>query len=89
MKYTNHAKEKMDEYGVTEKDVEDTIRAPEKLFLDVKTGRLIGVRKWTEDKHLVVVYEVNDFTTIVTVFPTSKINKVIESRVRRGRWVEL
>ena len=61
MRYTNHAKEKMSEYDISEEDIEGTVKAPEKLFLDVKTGRLIAIKKWTEDKHLVVVYEVDDF----------------------------
>ncbi len=89
MEYTYHAREKMREYSISEADIEKTIKAPEKLFLDVKTGRLIAIKKWIESKHLVVVYEADEPVTIVTAFPTSKVNKVVENRVKKGRWVEL
>lgn len=74
----------MEEYGIKEDGVEETVREPEKLFLDIKTGRLIAIMKYGE-KHLVVVYESNEEIVIVTVFSTSKINKIVENRVRNGR----
>jgi len=54
MKYTNHAREKMNEYGISEKDVKDTGKVLEKLFLDV--NRLIGVKKWSGDKRLSEIF---------------------------------
>jgi len=62
----------MIEYGVSEVDIENILDNPEMLFLDLKTGRLVAVKKWIGNKHLVVVFEKNDPLTIVTVFPTSK-----------------
>ena len=87
--YTNHAKANMIEYGVSEVDVENTLGNPEMLFLDLKTGRLVAVKKWIGNKHLVVVFEKNDPLTIVTVFPTSKLNKVVRRRIENNRWLEL
>ncbi|RLI82815.1 hypothetical protein DRP04_03075 [Archaeoglobales archaeon] len=84
MIFTSHAKTRMEEYGIKEDGVEETVREPEKLFLDIKTGGLIAIRKYGE-KHLVVVYESNEEIVIVTVFSTSKINKIVENRVRNGR----
>lgn len=43
--YTNHAKANMIEYGVSEVDVENILDNPEMLFLDLKTGRLVAVKK--------------------------------------------
>ncbi len=88
MLLTIHAREKMKEYGIEEKEIEDTIKAPEKAFLDIKTGREIAVKSW-KDKHLVVVFERNDIVNVVTVFPTSKINKVVERRLKSRRWLEI
>lgn len=88
MIYTPHAKTRMEEYGIDESSVEDTIKNPENLFLDIKTGRLIAVKKQNK-KWLIVVYEGDDGITIITVFPTSKINKIVDSRTKNGRWLEL
>lgn len=85
---TPHAKTRMEEYEIKESEIEETIKYPEKLFLDIKTGRLVAIKKHGE-KHLVVVYESNEEIVIITVFPTSKINKIVESRVKSGRWLEL
>ncbi len=88
MIYTPQAKTRMEEYGIDESSVEDTIKNPENLFLDIKTGRLIAVKKQNK-KWLIVVYEGDDGITIITVFPTSKINKIVDSRTKNGRWLEL
>jgi hypothetical protein len=84
----DHAKLRMSDYRISESEVEEVVKNPEKLFLDLKTGRIIAIRKWM-DKHLVVVFEKNDLIVIVTVFPTSKVNKVVEKRIEKGRWLEL
>ncbi len=88
MIFTTHAKIRMEEYGIREDEIKETVKEPEKLFLDVKTGRLVAI-KTHEEKHLVVVYESNKEIVIITVFPTSKINKIVENRVKNGRWLEL
>ncbi len=87
--YTEHAKENLGYYGIPEQDVEKVLNKAERVFLDLKTGRLIAVGSWTEEKHLVVVFEKNDTTTVITVFPTSKIEKMIERRTAKGRWLEI
>ena len=64
---------------ITSKNV---LEEQEKIFLDVKTGRFVAIKRW-KDKYLVVVFESYDEPTVITVFPTSKINKVmkrVESR---------
>ncbi len=87
--YTEHARENLGYYDIPERDVERVLKNAEKVFLDLKTGRLIAVGSWTEGKHLVVVFEKNDTTTIITVFPTSKIEKMVERRTAKGRWLEI
>jgi len=87
--YTAHARENLNYYGISVQDVKNVLERAERIFLDLKTGRLIAVGRWLKDKHLVVVFEKDDDTTVVTVFPTSKIDKMIERRIIRGRWVEI
>ncbi|ADC64442.1 conserved hypothetical protein [Ferroglobus placidus DSM 10642] len=88
MKFTNHIRERMLEYNISEQEVLEAIKEPDSLYLDVLTGRFVAVKK-TGSKAIVAVFEKNDETTLITVFPTSKINKVVESRIRSGRWIEI
>jgi|Deesub1362B_J571_1020462.scaffolds.fasta_scaffold11342_2 uncharacterized DUF497 family protein len=87
--YTVHAKENLNYYGISMQDVKNVLDGPERIFLDLKTGRLIAIGRWLEDKYLVVVFEKNDDTTVITVFPTSKIDKMVERRITKGRWMEI
>ncbi len=87
--YTEHARENLGSYDIPEQDVERVLNKAERVFLDLKTGRLIAIGRWTENKYLVVVFEKNDTITIITVFPTSKIKKMIERRTAKGRWLEI
>jgi len=87
--YTAHARDNLAYYGISERDVKNVLDRAERIFLDIKTGRLVAVGRWLKDKHLVVVFEKNDDTTVITVFPTSKIDKMIEGRIKRGRWLEI
>ncbi len=45
----------------------------------------IAGEKQTKSRALVIVFEKDDNITIVTLFPTSKINKILKNRVRSGR----
>ena len=87
MRFTKHAKDRLAEYGISEEDVENMLKEPEKVFLDLKTGRFVAVKRW-KDKHLVIVFESGDELMVITAFPTSKIHKVMR-RVESGRWIEL
>lgn len=88
MIFTDHAKDRLNEYGINESDIDSVLRNYEAMFLDLKTGRNIAVKRWTVSKHLVVVFEKNDRVLIITLFPTSKIDKV-RNRVEKERWLEL
>ena len=87
VRFTEHAQDRLNEYGIPQKDVSDVLKKPERVFLDVKTGRFIAIGSW-KGKHLVVVFESYEEPVVVTVFPTSKINKVLK-RAESGRWIEL
>ncbi len=88
MKFTEYARMRMKEYDIPEKEVYNCITSPDELYLDILTGRVVAVKKISKEKYLITVYEGNDEITIVTLFPTSKVNK-IEKRVKSGRWLEL
>ena len=59
IRFTKHAKDRLAEYGISEEDVENMLKEPEKVFLDLKTGRFAAVKRW-KDKHLVIVFESED-----------------------------
>ncbi len=88
MKFTDHAKIRLEEYDISEEDIANCITSPDHLYLDILTGRIVAVKRIAENRYLITVYESNDEITIVTLFPTSKINK-IEKRIKSGRWLEL
>jgi len=88
MGFTEHAQDRLNEYGIPEEDVGNILKKPERAFLDVKTGRFVAIGWWKGGKYLVVVFESYEEPVVVTVFPTGKINKVLK-RVETGRWIEL
>ena len=88
MKFTEHARMRMGEYGIPEEEVYNCISSPDELYLDILTGRVVAVKKVSGGRYLITIYESNGEITIVTLFPTSKVNK-IKKRVRSGRWLEL
>ncbi len=78
---------RLKEYEIDESDIDSVLRNYEAMFLDLKTGRNIAVERWTEVKHLVVVFEKNDTVVIITN-SCGKIDKV-RKRLEKGRWLEL
>lgn len=89
MHFTDHALERMSLYSISPEDVERTVQSPKRKFFDIATGRYIAVGK-KNGHSLVVVYEKSGGETlIVTTYHTSKIDKIIETKLSSGRWVEL
>ncbi len=84
MKFTDHAIDRMKKRKVTEAEVREALSNSEDLFLDVHTGYFVAVRK-KDGKWLIVVF---DREEIVTVVVTSKF-KIVENRVKSGRWIRV
>ena len=82
MRFTRHAKERMEERGVTEDDVRRTVEFPDKIGRSViSPSRFIVKNVYYNTalgkKHLLmVIYEErNEGVLVVTIIDTSKIDK--------------
>lgn len=66
-----------------------TLKKPEMRFFDISTGHTVAVRR-IGDKSLIVVYDIVGKTyEVVTVFATSKTEKIIKRKVEIGYWTRL
>ncbi len=89
MRFTDHATERMSLYSISSEDIARVLQNPKRKFFDVATARYIAVGE-KNGHSLVVVYEKSGGEIlIVTAYHTSKIDKIIETKLSSGRWVEL
>jgi len=58
LSYTRHAQLKLEERKIHESEVEEILKHPEEVLLDMETGNLVAVgkRTTTQEHYLVVVY---------------------------------
>ncbi len=89
--FSSHAKEKLKERNISEKEVITTLQNPQHLYLDSETGNSIAIsRRRKPGHHLIVVFrKVGGKIKIVTVIDTSSVEKIIERREKKGRWIRL
>jgi len=75
IKFTLHAKLKIKERNIDEKEIFKTIRQPEEIFLDVDTGNIviIGERE-SKSGHKLIVVMSYDMKKVITIIDTSKID---------------
>ena len=88
-KYSEHAKLKLREREIQEHEVEEILRKPREILLDIETGNLImvGDRKSKQNHKLIVVYS-REKNKVVTIIDTSK-TEIIKKRKEIGRWVKI
>ncbi len=89
--FSSHAREKLKERKIAEKEVLTTLQNPEHLFLDSETGNSIAISKREKpDHHLIVAFrKAEGKIKIITVIDTSSVEKIVEKREKRGRWIRL
>jgi len=89
IEYSEHAELKIKEREIQKHEIEEIIKNPEEVFLDVETGNLVAVgdRKSKQGHKLIVVYS-QERNKIVTVIDTSRM-KIIKRRKALGRWVKI
>ena len=75
----------MEERGVTREDVYEVLGEPDELLFDTETGRLIAVKYGAG--LCVVADTAEDTVKIVTVLVNSNLERLVERRKSRGRWV--
>lgn len=88
LKFTRHAREVMVKRGVDELTLLNGVESPDKIFLDRRSNLIVAVKE--NEQALVVLYDpINDCFEIVTVFKTSKLVRLIRSRLDKGCWVRV
>ena len=88
IQFSNHASEKSTERKITKEDIYKTLDNPDMLFKDLSHNTLIAVKE-IAGKSVVVAYERDEVIRVVTVYHTSKLDKLIRSKLRRGLWRKL
>jgi hypothetical protein len=88
--YSVHAEHKFKERRISKSDVEEVLKGPEDVFLDIETGNLVAVGKSRSKKghKLIIVYSPGKRIKVVTVIDTSRM-EIIERREERRRWVKI
>jgi hypothetical protein len=81
--FTKHAEEAMVKRELSEELVISAVRVPDKVFLDRRSGFMVAIKE--KEVPLVVVYDVvDDEVEVITAFKTSKLDKIIKSRLEKG-----
>jgi len=88
--YSVHAEQKFKERGISKSEVEEVLKSPEDVFLDIETGNLVAVgkRRPKEGHKLIIVYLPGKRIKVVTVIDTSRM-EIIDRREERRRWVKI
>jgi uncharacterized DUF497 family protein len=89
--FSNHAREKLKERSIGEEEVIAALQNPKHLFLDSETGNSIAISAREKPNHyLIVVFrKVERKIKIVTVIDTSSVERIVEKREKKGRWIRL
>jgi Domain of unknown function (DUF4258) len=86
IKFSIHAKEKIQSRGVKKSDILLAMKAPESLYQDFEHGTVIAVRK-VSGNSIIVVYKIDDNgTKVITLFYATKLDKLIRAKTARGAW---
>lgn len=86
--FTKHAREAIVKRELDAELILNAILAPDELFWDRRSGCMVAIKK--DDLALIVVYEVtNEKFRVVTAFKSSKLVKLIRSKLGKGFWVKI
>ncbi len=89
MRFGKHAEIAMVTRRIKAEQILLTLKKPETRFFDISTGHIVAIRR-INGKSLVVVYDIVGKTyEVVTVFATSKTQKIIKRKVEIGYWMRL
>lgn len=89
VEFTRHTIEKMNARHVSESDIHLVLKDPDNMFYDKDRGTFV-VAKSIRDRYLLVLYTRKNKTfRVVTVYFSTKIDKLIDSKIRRGTWIKI
>ncbi|MCR4292279.1 MAG: DUF4258 domain-containing protein [Candidatus Kuenenia sp.] len=79
--YTRHAQLKIEERGIQKSEVEEILKRPEEVLLDLETGNLIAVGKRgiVQDRYLIFAYS-SEKNKVITITTHLKKKSLIEGR---------
>ncbi len=88
IEFTRHAIEKMKVRHVSESDIQSALKESSGLFYDVEHGTFVTAKP-LRNRYLVILYtRKNETFNVVTVYFSTKIDKLIESKIRRVTWIK-
>jgi hypothetical protein len=89
IRFTKHAIEKVNARYIFESDVQVTLNEPDNKFYDEEHQTFVAL-KFVRNRYLVILYTHKDETfRVVTLYSSTKIDKLIKSKIRRGAWVKI
>jgi hypothetical protein len=86
LKFSSHAKEKMKIRKIKVSDVDAAITTPDNAYEDVEHGTLIAIKKVNGNSIIVAYNIVNDGAKVITLFYTTKLDKLVKTKTARGAW---
>ncbi len=84
--YTEHALYQMRSRSVSKEIVESTLNEPDEIYEDIQYKNMVCIKNIRNTTLLVFFRIIGRDRKIVSTFYTTKANKVIEGKVRRGLW---
>lgn len=89
VEFSHHALEKIRRRGVNMSHVHQTLRTPDELYEDVEHGTMIAIKK-VNDKFIILAYrEEDEVVKVITIYYTSKFDRLIRSKMVRGAWKKI
>jgi hypothetical protein len=83
---SHHALEKAHRRGVNISHIYQTLKTPDDIYEDVEHNTTVAVKK-TDDKSIILAYrEERGLVKIITLYYTTKLDRLIESKTVRGAW---
>ena len=90
LELSSHAELKIKERRISKTEIEDVLKNPTDVFLDIETGYLVavGARSSINGHILIIVYSSGERIKLITVIDTSKTD-IMRTREEKGRWVRI
>jgi hypothetical protein len=87
--FSSHALEKTRRRGVNISCIHQALETPDELYKDIEHKTTIAIKK-TDGKFVVVAYrKENETVKVITVYYTTKLDKLLKSKTGRGAWKKI
>ncbi len=84
--YTEHALYQMRSRSVSKGMVETALNEPDEIYEDIQYKNIVCIKYIHKTTLLVFFRRIGRDIKVVSTFYTTKANKVVEGKVRRGLW---